>query len=444
MDKYFLIQFIDVCAQASFKDCINQRFYNCGLLPYFDKFKVILFSLVLSLMLFSTTDIYAAAEDFNETIYTGFWFPINENNKNNFDESISDNSSDIAAELGRFAREEIQQQKYHNVIEKLKLKFPDSGNLELKSGTRLLTIVLSRATVNMNEYTVTEKKFFQYFFDVTLSVIVVNPDERNSSIVYTRILTFEQPVLETIKLEPSGKKKYFMIALQKAISELMEKTGEEFKSNPTDEIFYYFQVTNMKIKPEAEEGGIAKYEINLMQFLHDALVYRAKEKGLKIHFLPPALNWDSKMWEEFKNRFKVTALSDRGHKKAKNFNDNDRLLTISGVLNKTTKKIVKETNLESYYGFMAFTSGAVILRDKCNDEDIVNCKRKAICPESESDDNKKIAKGEAYKEFHDIKGMTASPSAEMLFLDASQTALGNLSNELILLCEKSYKERLKL
>lgn len=443
MNKYFVILLSDVCPQTPFRDSINPRLCSRGLLPYFDKIKAILFSCILSLMLFSATDIYATTEDFNETIYTGFWFPINENSKNNFDESISDNSSDIAAELGKFAREEIQQQKYRNVIEKLKLKFPDSGNLELKSGTRLLTIVLSRATANMNEYTVAEKKFYKYFFDVTLSVIVVNPDERNSSIVYTRILTIEQPVLETSKLEPSGKKKYFMIALQKAISELMEKTGEEFKSNPTDEIFYYFQVTNVKIKPEAEEGGMAKYEINLMQFLHDALVYKAREKGLKIHFLPPALNWDSKMWEEFKDRFKVTALSDRGHKKAKNFNDNDRLLTISGVLNKTTKKIIKETDLESYYGFMAFTSGAVILRDKCNDENIVNCNKKAICPESEGDDKKKIARGEAYKEFHDIKGMTASPSAEMLFLDASQSALASLSNELILLCEKSYKERLK-
>ena len=399
-----------------------------------NKFQTVVCALlVMAVLQLQAPDCAEAQRSLDGVMYAGVWCPTTETT-GNFDAAAKEVFEKDRVELNKSVFE-LLKKEYPIIIKKLGLYFDEKLDADSSKRSRLFTIVLSRATDTVKEYRVKGKYFEQHFFDITISLVIVNS---NTSVVeYSRVLTGELPVLEKIRLTDEKKKEYFLKAFKKTIVSLMKKAANEFKTMYSDEEpLYYFQVTHIKLKDDAKEV-LKEYEHDLIQFLHDALVLRAREAGIEVRFLPLESKWNTEIWEVFEKNFDVKVGEVKhGNEKRESLITRGKYLTISTIVQKAKKVLLKESAIiqegeaiEAYYSYLVYTAAAVVQRDKA-------MKKVDVLPKKGS---KKVAKGSGEKTLHYVKG-SSSNSDIFLFLDAAQQSLGDLSKELIELCKKSMDE----
>ncbi len=387
--------------------------------------KTKIFVLFFLYVLFFYCTPFISAQQLEKTMFAGIWCPTSTTKTERFDESFRNINF---SKMNPILFKEINK-NHPIIIKKLGLFYNETP---LK-WSRLFTIVISRATSNLIKYSVKGTNIYKYSFDITLSLVVVNP--KTAHVEYSRVLTGELPVLESKPLTNREKKQKFNDVLYKTLSDLLQKTAYEFNINNENNPMYYFQVTNVKIKNEAIQ--LAGYENDIKQFLHDALIYRAMENNFNVYFLPPDSQWDTELLKLFCAEFDVELEEGDeqfGSSKRENLLKSNQLLTVSTVIKKAKKSIIKQNKLEAYYAYLVYTIGAVVLRD-------INMNKIAICPKSLKG-KKAIASGEGFTKFHDIKGMTEVSSEKIMFLDTSQKSLSDLSKKLIRYCNMSMNEAL--
>ena len=383
------------------------------------------FAFFISLLLLKSSLLFAASEEtLHGTLFSGVWYP-SVGTVENLDASFKAVSSE---ELGKIAKGGLN--KHPRIKQALELLFPEEIQGQ-KAKTKLATLVISRATDTLFEYTVKDTRLYQHFFNITASFIVVNP--LTGQVEYSRVLTGELPVLENKQISLDDKKGYFLDAVERTLESLLKKTELEFENNPVEGAIYNFQVRNFTIKDDAKTLGSFQNDLN--QFLHDSLVLAASKKKLKIYFLPPKSQWEAKTWEQFKNKFDISASEERPMDRADALLKEGRLLTVGGVLSKLAKLMVKGNEIDAYYLYTSYTAGAVVERGQ-------NGEKVAIRPKNIEKD-KQVIQGNGSIEYHDIQGMKATASSLSLYFDATQEALRGLSDPLINNCKLAFEEKSK-
>ncbi len=407
-----------------------------------NKFEIVMCALLVMAIL-QAPDYAEAGRVLDDVMYAGVWCPTIGTTEN-FDAMARKIFEEKVGRQNKLDVFVFDLLKKHPITDKIGLYFP--GEKKLYS-SRLLTIVLSRATDTVIKQEVIGYRVEQHFFNVTISLVIADP---NTCVVeYSRIVTGELPVRITKKvglddgrpmMDNDKKKKYFSKIITKTITSIIDKTANEFETNYSEEPDYYFQVTHIKTKDDAEV--LKEYKNDLMQFLHDALILKARNAGIKVRFLPPKSNWDDKIWERFRRYLKAENNCGKYekdkviNKKIKRLIDNKRYLTVSTIVQKAKKVLAKENAIERYDSYIVHTA-AIVVQSEIKRGKLV---KKAVLPRKRT---KRIAEGNAGISLHQVKGFSKNSdkvSNTYIFLDAAQQSLENLSRSLIQLCKEAMEE----
>ena len=398
-----------------------------------NKFQVVMYALlVMAVLQLQAPDCAEAGNVLDDVMYAGVWCPKAGTTENfhAMAKEIFDEEKNGQRVLNAFVID-LLKNKHPDIAKKIGLYFPEKSDADKHDAdkpSKLFTLVLSRATDTLIKHNIDNKYLEQHFFDVTISLVIVNP--QTSVVEYSRVLTGEKPVIDGRKVTELKKKMYFKKVIEKTIVSLIKKAANEFKTNYSGTPETYFQVTHIKLKDDAVV--LKDYENDLMQFLHDALILSARDAGIKVRFLPPKSKWDVEIWERYKARFNVGGDADYGSKKREELIGKGMYLSISTIIQKAKKAVLKENEIETYYSYLVYTAAAVVQRDK-------DMKKIAVLPRKRS---KKVVRGSGEKTLHQVKDFSkgTTSSDTFLYLDAVQESLWNLSKELIKLCEEAMDE----